>query len=167
MAFKLTLPTVKKFSFDVVEIVADPVEYHLYRTNLPMDQRPHANEPVGNFSISFRQGTFQEDKSRAELIFGRTRRFELGSSVSTEISTMTPQGLIEHDLLVTCCGIEGLEMEGLESPEFAKNGSFYAPKDQTKFLKFLQALPGSWISELYEACLEVNVRWNPKRGGDI
>jgi len=158
--FKLSSPLVKEFRFNIWE-TTNPFEPFIIRR--PEDApNEEADKLAGNFSITIRQGTFGEDKMRSELFWARKRIYEAGKEVSTEITNITPQSLVENDIAITICDISGLELDGMPMPEFVQSGSYKKPKDRDGVVKFVNALPSQWVDEIYGAVLEVNPKWDTK-----
>lgn len=159
--FKLSASPIKEFRFNIWETTNPFARYIIRRTDdVPNEE---ADKLVGNFSVTIRQGTFGEDKLRSELFWGRKRIFEAGKEVSTEITNLTPQGLVENDIFITLCGIDGLEIEGMTTPEFVQAGSYKKPKDRDSVIRFINSLPSQWVDELYDAVLEVNPKWDTSK----
>jgi len=159
--FTLSASPIKPFVFEIYE-TNDSLERFVLRgpgtpaaDSLPENKR-------GEFTVTFRQGTFGEDKQRSELFWGRKRVFETGKDTSVEVTNLTPQTLVENDIFITCCGIDGLKVEGIDIPEFIQAGSYKKVKDREQFMRFLEMLPSQWVDTLYAAVLEVNPKWDFK-----
>lgn len=164
MAFKHpTIPT-RVFQFHVHKTPEDYYQdpFILYRSDTPKEDR--IGELAGEFQATVRQGTFGEDKARAEIAWQRTRKYTSDEAGSTEIVSWTPQGLWEMDLSLCIVDLSDLEYEGVDTPKFVGTGSSRHAEDRQKLLAFLRALPSQWITALHDAVLEVNPKWDPKRG---
>lgn len=159
--FTLSAPPIKPFVFGVFE-TSNPYDRFVLRRDGYVPDPPEAETKVTEFTVTFRQGTFGEDKQRSELLWSRKRVFERGTETSTEITKLTPQTLVENDIYICICGIDGLEVEGISVPEFVQAVSYKKVKDKDKFLEFLARLPSQWVDMFYAAVLEVNPKWDLK-----
>lgn len=165
MAFKLVPPTAKVFSFDIVRAPNEFDGLLIFRSaeNKNSWKEDEGYDYLDTFKVSFREATYSEDSTRADLIFRRIRTTRAATGDTEEISSLTPQRIMEHDLSTLCCGIEDLEIEGAQVPKFVKSGSYLVPEDKQAFLGFLRVMPIGWVEELYEALMEVNPKWASKR----
>lgn len=165
MAFKLVPPTAKTFSFDVLDSKGDFDGLVIMRS---IEDKSKWKEDDGyeyrdTFRVHFREATYAEDSSRADLIFRRVRTTKATSGDMEEVSSLTPQRIMEHDLMTLCCGIEDLEIDGIPTPKFVKSGSYQTAEDKQALLNFFRAMPIGWVEELYDALLETNPKWASKR----
>ena len=159
--FKLEASPVKVFSFEIRETDNPFDRYVIY---LLGDDRPapEMGKKAGEFNITIRQGTFGEDRLRSELLWSRKRVWEANGNVSTEVNNLTPLTIVENDIFITLCGIDGLEIEGVDVPVFENAGSYKKVKDKAQLVEFLSRLPSQWINLFYECVLVVNPKWDDK-----
>lgn len=162
MAFKHPVTPIRNFSFEVFKT---PETYYqdpfiIYRLE---DKTARLGEKAGEFQVSIRQGSFGEDKLRAEIVWQRKRQYTNDENISTEIISWTPQGIWEMDLSLVVVDIVDLDLEGIETPKFTGVGSARHAEDKSKLLAFIRALPTQWITQIYDAVLEVNPKWDTKR----
>jgi hypothetical protein len=116
------------------------------------------------FSVTFRQGTQNEDLERIGWTSRRKYAWDQRISSMVEIAEVNVDELAKLEVYLTLCATDLEFPDGWELDN--KKIGFTATKpariaDRGQFDRWWGLFPSKWANEVYRCCLEVNPTWGP------
>lgn len=161
---RLNIPVIKTFRF--IKVEKEGFE------DIRRMEDGEEFDPERCFKVTFRQGTRIEGEQRTGLLNQRQYKLDPIDGQMVQLDSRNPDDLAKLEIFTTLCDTD-LEYPEVKTAknggepevtwkhlEFTTVGSVKRVSSRMQFERWWALFPDQWATELYDACLEVNPKWD-------
>lgn len=165
---KLSIPVEKTFNFTTIEGSGF--------TNIRRMEDGESFDPESCFTVTIRQATRTESDQRTAMLNKRTYKVDRTDGDLLQMDDFNPDELAKLEIYMTLSDTDleypdvvrekGEEKTVYKRIDFLQAGSVKRVKDRRQFEKWWGLLYDQWAKLIYEACLEVNPKWDTTKSNE-